>query len=490
MLRIIVRTIFWFKNLLMGICCLGLAIYGFYWLNFTPTDQPFGLFELLDASHGPKISPKTLKKQRLRFPMPSAVSDNDILASEHDEGSGKIKELNSDLIDTILKDKGYRVSDEFSIPQDLRKRVEFWFKIYTTYTISHAVLHDNEHPWIIYEVVNLNSVYNKYKLASQRNMAKAEMIRNARYTYKNILDKLAKRSNYILLSKEEKRIYDLFKDIPGPRNQVFANAKNDIRLQLGQKDSLLYGIKQSGRYLKTMESIFGKNDLPLELTRIPFLESSFNLNAYSKDGASGIWQFMSKTGKVFLTVSYAQGIDERNHPLKATEAAARLLKQNYQVLKNWPLAVTAYNHGPGGLLKGAKKVGSRNLNDLIERYRDPYFAFASKNFYSCFLAVVHAERYQDKVFGYVEKENHLEHEDIDIKYSMRVKYIMELCGLTQKEIKLYNPDLRSKVLNSQTYLPEGYLLKLPKGKRKPLLAFYEEVAETNRILDEMLGEEE
>ena len=104
--------------------------------------------------------------------------------------------------------------------------------------------------------------------------------------------------------------------------------------------------------------------------------------------------------------------------------------------------------------------------------------------------MVHAERYQDKVFGRVEKEDHLEHEDIDIKYSMRVKYIMELCGVTQKEIKLYNPDLRSKVLNSQTYLPEGYLLKLPKGKRKPLLAFYEEVEETNRILDEMLGEEE
>ncbi len=476
----------------MGACCLGLAAYGFYWLNFTPIDSPFGLFELLDHPNSQHLQEnlKASKKERLRFPMPSAISDNDIVASEHDEGNGKIKDLSPEVLDYILKDKGYRVSDEFSIPEDLRKRVEFWFKIYTTYTVSHAVLHDNEHPWIVYEVVNLNSVYNKYKTAAQRNMAKAEMIRNARYTYKNILDQLAHRSNYIFLSREEKRIYDLFKDIPGSRNQVFSRAKNDIRLQLGQKDSLLYGIKQSGRYLKAMEHIFEKDNLPLELTRIPFLESSFNLSAYSKDGASGIWQFMSKTGKVFLTVSYAQGIDERNHPLKATEAAARLLKQNYQVLKDWPLAVTAYNHGPGGLLKGIKKVGDRNLNDLIEKYHDPYFAFASKNFYSCFLAVVHAERYQDKVFGYVEKEEPLEHEDIEIKYSMRVKYIMELCGLTQKEVKLYNPDLRSKVLNSQAYLPEGYFLKLPKGKKKHLLAFYQEVEETNRILDETLGKEE
>ena len=461
--------------------------YSGYRLSLSPDKDP--VVNFLQHFIKTKVTQHKVKNNVIKTLAASSISENDIAAQEQDEDNGDIPTLSQDLIDYVLNDRGSRISDEFNIPNDLRKRIEFWFKIYTLYTISHAVLHDNEHPWIVYDVINLNSVYSKYRLADQRNAAKSQMIRNARYTYKNILEKLANRSNYLFLSKDEQKVYALFKDIPGSRKTIFLKAKNSIRVQLGQRDSVLYAIKKSGRYLKNMEAIFEREKLPIELTRIPFLESSFNLDAYSKDGASGIWQFMSKTGKIFLTVSYAQGIDERNHPLKATEAAARLLKQNYQALKDWPLAVTAYNHGPGGLLKGAKRVGSRNLNDLIENYKDPYFAFASKNFYSCFLAVTYAERYQDKIFGYVPKDEQLEHEDIEIKYSMRVKYIMELCGLTKAQIKTYNPDLRQKALDSRSYLPEGYYLKLPRGKRKPLLDFYREVEETNKILDQMLGQE-
>lgn len=419
----------------------------------------------------------------------STISKDDVVASEQDEDSKNIPFMRQKRLQYILSDKDKRISDEFTIPETLKKRVEFWFKVYSLYTISHAILHDNEHPWIIYEIVNLNSVYNKTRTRTERDMTKSQMIRNARYKYQSILGNLSKRSFYLGLSNEEQRVFNLFKDIPGPRKQVFLRAKQLIRVQLGQKDSVLYAIKRSGRYLKSMEVIFKKEGLPLELTRIPFLESSFNLNAYSKDGASGIWQFMSKTGKIFLTISNAQGIDERNHPLKATEAAANLLKQNYQIFRQWPLAITAYNHGPGGLLKGIKKVGSRNLSELIKKYKDAYFGFASKNFFSSFLAMLYTEHYQDLIFGHIERDDHLVHADIEIKYSMRIKFIMDLCGLSKEEIKLYNPDLRKKALNSHSYLPDGYYLKLPKGKEKHLFDFYKEVEETNKILDQLLGKE-
>ncbi|OGQ16634.1 MAG: hypothetical protein A3B70_07800 [Deltaproteobacteria bacterium RIFCSPHIGHO2_02_FULL_40_11] len=415
----------------------------------------------------------------------AGVSENDFSAIEEDEGG--IRELSPKLIDYILQDKGHRIGDEFTVSKDLRGRVEFWFKIYSTYTISNAVLHDNDHPWVIYDVIDLNSVYSKYRSSVDRQQEKSRMIRTARYKYIHILSNLANRKHFYRLSKEEQKVYDLFQDVPGKKQTVFLRAKNRIRVQLGQKDSVVYAIKRSGRYLKTMERIFKQENLPIELTRIPFLESSFNLDAYSKDGASGIWQFMYKTGKVFLNISNAHGIDERKDPLKATQAATKLLKQNYRILKHWPLAVTAYNHGPGGILQGSKKVNSKNLNDLIENYKHPYFGFASKNFYSSYLAILHTEKYQDKIFGTLKKDQRLVHDDIEIIYPMRVSFVQKLCDLSMDQIKLYNPDLRQKALRSQSYLPEGYFLSLPKGQLKCIENFHEEVEETNKILDSLLG---
>ena len=419
----------------------------------------------------------------------STITDQDILVSERDSDAHSIGSLPPSLVDYILRDKDHRISDLFQIPDELRNRVEFWFKIYSTYTIANAVIHDNAHPWIVYEVINLNSIYDLYKSASERNAAKARIIRTARYKYIDILDRLSKERALIRLSPEEKRVYHLFDQVNGARGDLFLHAKKEVRLQLGQKDSVLYAIKKSGRYLKEMEKIFENQNLPIELTRIPFLESSFNLEAHSKDGASGIWQFMSKTGKIFLRVSHAEGIDERNHPLKATLAASHLLKQNFQTLKDWPLAVTAYNHGPGGILKAISKIKSRNLGQIIEKYNDNYFGFASKNFYSEFLAMLYVEKYQNKLFGDIDKETPLEHDDIEIKYAMRVKFIMELLRISKKEIILYNPDLRKKTLDSLTYLPEGYYLKIPKEKKGPLLDFYQEVEETNKILDQLIGKD-
>ena len=91
--------------------------------------------------------------------------------------------------------------------------------------------------------------------------------------------------------------------------------------------------------------------LPTELAALPHVESSFNTYAYSKVGAAGMWQFMRGTGRRFLRIDAA--VDERLDPYRSTEAAASFLEQNYIVLGSWPLALTAYNHGAGGMKRRA-----------------------------------------------------------------------------------------------------------------------------------------
>ena len=88
---------------------------------------------------------------------------------------------------------------------------------------------------------------------------------------------------------------NLFSDIKHDLRLVHATYRDRIRSQLGQKERFQQGIVWAGRYLHQMEEIFRGEGVPIEITRLPFVESSFNLMARSKVGASGIWQFMRST---------------------------------------------------------------------------------------------------------------------------------------------------------------------------------------------------
>jgi membrane-bound lytic murein transglycosylase D len=79
-------------------------------------------------------------------------------------------------------------------------------------------------------------------------------------------------------------------------------------------------------------------------------------------------------------------IDQRNSPFLATEAAAKILKNNHAVLKSWPLAITAYNHGLNGMKRAVAQTGTRDLHTIVTSYESPSFGFASRNFYAEFVA--------------------------------------------------------------------------------------------------------
>src|SRR4029434_3592640 len=125
------------------------------------------------------------------------------------------------------------------------------------------------------------------------------------------------------------------------------------------------------------------------------VESSFD-NVRSKAGAVGVWQFTKGTGKLYLTIN--NKVDERLDPTKAARAAARLLRDNYLALQDWPLAITAYNHGRGGMLRAQGEYGS-DLVSIIENYDGPVFGYASMNFYSEFLAAVDVYNSYPTYFG-------------------------------------------------------------------------------------------
>ena len=237
----------------------------------------------------------------------------------------------------------------FSAPPEMQKRFEFWKDIYTRYTSEQGLIHDSKYLHLIYHEVDFRPIANDPNLSvMQKFLAKKRLVQTAKKEAAQLLHKLQKYDSQKEkkpedLSAAELELYQKFESIEGRQKFVDASREGRMRFQLGQRDRIELGVFYSGRYLKKMEQIFRDEGMPAELTRLPFVESSFNIYARSKVGASGIWQFVPRTGRAYMKVNAV--IDERNDPLMATKASAKLLKQNFNLLKSWPLAVTGYNHG-------------------------------------------------------------------------------------------------------------------------------------------------
>jgi peptidoglycan lytic transglycosylase D len=303
----------------------------------------------------------------------------------------------------------------FPVPPGIESAVAFWKKIFLRYSFNEVVLFDPMDPGTIYSSVP----------APDNDAGRA------------LVDSVRARvvGEYDLIDNEIR-----------------------IRSQRGAKEHFAEGLRISGRYIGEMKKIFRAEGLPTELAYLPLVESSFNIRARSSAGAVGMWQFMPDTGKKFMRIDAK--VDERRDPFASTRAAARLLKENYRLLGNWPLAITAYNHGTEGIFRGVRAVESDNLVDLIRNYQSPTFGFASKNFYAEFLAVVEIALNRDTFFPYLRAHRPVRLQEVTLKRQASLQAVLKPAAISQDEFFEWNPALEPKA----KFIPVGYRVKLPPEK--------------------------
>ncbi|HVP38898.1 MAG TPA: transglycosylase SLT domain-containing protein, partial [Candidatus Saccharimonadales bacterium] len=122
-------------------------------------------------------------------------------------------------------------------------------------------------------------------------------------------------------------------------------------------------LSRSGEYLDMMMPVLERNGLPPDLIHVVFVESGFNPKALSRSAASGPWQFVKSTARIFgLNVN--PKVDERRDPKRSTEAAAQYLKHLYSLFHDWPLALAAYNSGEGTVLRALGRQNTFNYWSL------------------------------------------------------------------------------------------------------------------------------
>ncbi len=338
--------------------------------------------------------------------------------------------------------------DILPVYSSLKPNIKFWTDVYSNYTTRQCIIHDRDQVNLIYEVIPLVS-----QGQTKARKINRKRIKKAKKKHKNILLRLA--AGHKPKSKTENDVAMLFG--PEAKLKSFKNAAYQIRCQIGQKDRFRQGIIRSGAYLDAFRKIFAKHGVPQDLAYLPHVESSFNVKAYSKFGAAGIWQFTRSTGRRFLDIDYVR--DERRDPFLATEAAVKLFKENHSKLGNWPMAITAYNHGANGMLRAKKRHG--NFESVFNKYSSRTFGFASRNFYTEFLAARHVARHYKKYFGNLPLDKPQTFTQIKMPGYLSFDDMARHFKLMPSKLALLNPALRKPVLTGQKYIPKGYRLKLP-----------------------------
>ena len=333
----------------------------------------------------------------------------------------------------------------FPRPPEIEKAVGFWTRIYSEVDSNSGFVHDSRELDIVYEV---------YRLPAHASPKRQHRIIQKRIRhFQQLLRRIAQKPDE-KLSREEQRVKRLWGAEVSP-SQIRSAAKR-VRFQRGQSDRMLKGLKRAAAYEKRIRKILRDKGVPEQLAALPHVESSYNPKVKSKAGAAGLWQIMPATGRRYLRVNNV--VDERLDPYKATTAAAQLLQHNYSVLKSWPLAITAYNHGLSGVRRAVRKTGTADIETIIKRYNGRAFKFASRNFYAAFLAAYDVSTSHQ---GRFKEQEEVNFPIVALNAYMPVAAIIDGLGVNEQELKDHNPDLGETVWRGEKYIPKSYRLRIP-----------------------------
>lgn len=212
-------------------------------------------------------------------------------------------------------------------------------------------------------------------------------------------------------------------------------------------------------YFPMFEQILDKYNVPLELKYLAVIESALRPESVSRAGATGLWQFMYGTGKLY-GLEVTTYVDDRMNPLKSTDAAARHLYDLSEMYDgNWPLVLAAYNCGPGNVAKAIKRSGG--ATDFWKIY--DYLPRETRGYVPAFYAAMYAMKYCD-VYSLTAAEINVEVTDTVMIYKkMDFQKISDVTQIPLEEIKYYNPQYKRGVIPTTDVglalcLPVKYLM--------------------------------
>ncbi|MCB0358356.1 MAG: LysM peptidoglycan-binding domain-containing protein, partial [Bdellovibrionales bacterium] len=178
--------------------------------------------------------------------------------------------------------------------------------------------------------------------------------------------------------------------------------------------------------------------------------------------------FTRSTGRRYLRVSAS--IDERRDPIAASRAAARYLREAYERLGEWPLAITSYNHGVAGMSRAVRDTGSKDLAVIIRKYEGKTFGFASGNFFPSFIAALEVESRAAEYFPALKREKPLLFDELRLTGAKRFRDVLAAAKIDSELLQHFNPHLMRPVVRGGARIPAGVTIKVPRGSGHAVVA--------------------
>jgi membrane-bound lytic murein transglycosylase D len=245
------------------------------------------------------------------------------------------------------------------------------------------------------------------------------------------------------------------------------------------------GLRRSGQYMKLARKIFAEEGVPLDVTWLGQVESAWKPRAVSWAAASGLWQFIPSTGRMYGLRQNAY-IDERNSYEQATRASARHLKDLANRYNgNWELAMAAYNTGAGNIDRAISRAGSANFWMIY-----PYIAQETRNYVPNILAVILIAKNPEKYgFKNIKPEAPMAYDVVQVPTATSLQLVADATDTTVDHIRALNPELKREV----TPRGDTYNVRIPAGRAKQFASLLQRISpdkrETARVISVAPGEE-
>lgn len=344
----------------------------------------------------------------------------------------------------------------FPAPPALQPQIAFWQNVYAVWGRGQVALHDNRHLDLIYDVITLPGETGEGYTDSQKTLLKARY-ENLKTALSQLESKNAARAP---LTPGEQTLAARIQSSSGGPGAI-VGASDRLRSQRGLRERFKRGLEISSRYDAAFRQVFREAGLPEDLAYLPHVESSFQNHAASSVGAVGMWQFMPGTARQFMMMNAA--VDERRDPVTSAQGAARYLGQAHNRLDSWPLAITSYNHGIGGMAR-AKGEWGNDIAAIVQRYSGKGFGFASRNFYAEFLAARNIARNPQRFFPEgLSYEPPLNQDRIRLRQTVAVHTLASYYEVNLGELTALNRAWNPPAQNGRISLPAGTMVWLPAG---------------------------
>jgi membrane-bound lytic murein transglycosylase D len=245
------------------------------------------------------------------------------------------------------------------------------------------------------------------------------------------------------------------------------------------------GLRRSGQYMKLARKIFAEEGVPLDVTWLGQVESAWKPRAVSWAAASGLWQFIPSTGRMYGLRQNIY-IDERNSYEQATRASARHLKDLANRYNgNWELAMAAYNTGAGNIDRAISRAGTANFWMIY-----PYIAQETRNYVPNILAVILIAKNPEKYgFKNIKPDPAMAYDVVQVPTATSLQLVADATDTNVDHIRSLNPELKRDV----TPRGDTYNVRIPAGRAKQFAALLQRISpdkrETARVISVAPGED-